>query len=118
MLAGKAIDTVQVYLSHPGPGSLQMAPLCYQALYEQVRRWIRKAVAASGLPMHERARLAWATTHWLRHIFSMCAITRERLLDVIPAQTGHAIIQTMTVIMSGRQSGDGWTNWVKRLLKV
>ena len=75
-----------------------MSPLGYQALYEHVRGWIRKAVAAFELPMHECARLAGATTHWLRHTFGTLAIAREVPLDVIQAQMGHASIQTTTAI--------------------
>jgi integrase len=75
-----------------------MTPVGYQALYEHVRGWIRKAVAASELPMHERAKLAGATTHWLRHTFGTRAIAREVPLDVIQAQMGHSSIQTTTTI--------------------
>ena len=48
--------------------------------------------------MHERAKLAGATTHWLRHTFGTRAIAREVPLDVIQAQMGHASIQTTTAI--------------------
>jgi integrase len=112
-IPGQALDALQSYLSHRGLGSLQNAPpqapllastadamtgIGYQALYEHVRGWIRKAVAASELPMHERAKLAGATTHWLRHTFGTRAIARNVPLDVIQAQMGHASIQTTTAI--------------------
>ena len=62
-------------------------------------RLIRLVVPfASELSMHERARLAGATTHWLRHIFGTRAIARNVPLDVIQAQMGHASIQTTTAI--------------------
>jgi integrase len=48
--------------------------------------------------MHERAKLAGATTHWLRHTFGTRAIAREVPLDVIQAQMGHSSIQTTTAI--------------------
>ncbi|MGJ7582702.1 tyrosine-type recombinase/integrase [Variovorax sp. RHLX14] len=110
---GQALDALQAYLRHRDLGNIQdappeapllastldtMSPLGYQALYEHVRGWIRKAVAASELPMHERAKLAGATTHWLRHTFGTRAIAREVPLDVIQAQMGHASIQTTTAI--------------------
>jgi integrase len=60
--------------------------------------WIRKAVTASELPMHERAKLAGATTHWLRHTFGTRAIARDGPLKVIQARMGHASIQTTTAI--------------------
>ena len=53
---------------------------------------------ASELPMHERAKLAGATTHWLRQTFGTRAIARNVPLDVIQAQMGHASIQTTTAI--------------------
>ena len=112
-MPGQALNALQVYLHHRDLGRLQdappeapllasttdtMTPIGYQALYEHVRGWIRKAVAASELPMHERAKLAGATTHWLRHTFGTRAIAREVPLDVIQAQMGHASIQTTTAI--------------------
>ena len=112
-IPGQALDALQTYLAHRGLGSLQNAPpeapllastadamtaIGYQALYEHVRAWMRKAVAASALPMHERAKLAGATTHWLRHTFGTRAIARHVPLDVIQAQMGHASIQTTTAI--------------------
>ena len=95
---GQALDAMQTYLRHRDLGTIQdappeaplsastldtMSPLGCQALYEHVRGWIRKAVAASKLTMHERARLAGATAHWLRHTFGTRAIAREVPLDVI-----------------------------------
>ena len=112
-IPGQALDALQTYLAHRGLGSLQnasseapllastadaMTAIGYQALYEHVRGWIRRAVAASELPMHERAKLAGATTHWLRHTFGTRAIARNVPLDVIQAQMGHASIQTTTAI--------------------
>ena len=112
-MPGQALNALQVYLHHRDLGRLQdappeapllasttdtMTPVGYQALYEHVRGWIRKAVAASELPMHERAKLAGATTHWLRHTFGTRAIAREVPLDVIQAQMGHSSIQTTTAI--------------------
>ena len=109
---------MQTYLGHRGRVNLQNVPpeapllastadamtaIGYQALYEHVRAWIRKAVAASELPMHERAKLAGATTHWLRHTFGTRAIARNVPLDVIQAQMGYASIQTTTAIY-GRAS--------------
>ena len=59
---------------------------------------IRKAVAASELPMHELAKLAGATTHWLRHTFGTRAIARNVPFNVIQAQMRHGSIQTTTAI--------------------
>ncbi|MDD2609881.1 MAG: tyrosine-type recombinase/integrase [Giesbergeria sp.] len=71
-----------------------MQPIGYQALYEHVRGWVGKAVAAAALPEKERLRLAKASTHWLRHTFGTRAVAKQVPLDVIQAQMGHASIQT------------------------
>ena len=110
---GQALAALEDYLAARGLASIQtappeapllastlepMAPVGYQALYEHVKSWLRKAVRASHLPASERAQLAGATTHWLRHTFGTRAISREVPLDVIQAQMGHASIQTTTAI--------------------
>ena len=110
---GQALQALQAYLAVRGLGSIQeappeapllassldpMAPVGYQALYEHVKGWLTKAVRASSLPANEQARLAGATTHWLRHTFGTRAIARQVPLDVIQAQMGHASIQTTTAI--------------------
>jgi integrase len=108
-IPGQAFDALQSYLESRNLGGIQtapptapllasaldpMEPVGYQALYEHVKGWISKAVAASALPYNERSRLAGATTHWLRHTFGTRAVAREVPLDVIQAQMGHASIQT------------------------
>jgi len=75
-----------------------MSSIGYQALYEHVRGWLSKAVAAAALPEKERLKLAQASTHWLRHTFGTRAIAKGVPLDVIQAQMGHASIQTTTSI--------------------
>ena len=110
---GQAIEALQEYLELRGVGSLQsapplapllastldpMEPIGYQALYEHVRGWFTRAIAASALPLNERLKLSGASTHWLRHTFGTRAIAREVPLDVIQAQMGHASIQTTTAI--------------------
>jgi integrase len=109
----QAVAALQRYLESRGLGSLQsappeapllasvldpMQPVGYQALYEHVRTWLRKAVDASQLSLRERQNLARVSTHWLRHTFGTRAIAREVPLDVIQAQMGHASIQTTTSI--------------------
>ena len=108
-IPGQAFDALQDYLEARHLGGIEtapptapllasaldpMEPVGYQALYEHVKGWISKAVAASALPSNERSRLAGATTHWLRHTFGTRAVAREVPLDVIQAQMGHASIQT------------------------
>lgn len=108
-IPGQAFEALQDYLESRNLGGIEtappaapllgsaldpMEPVGYQALYEHVRGWISKAVAASSLPSNERSRLAGATTHWLRHTFGTRAVAREVPLDVIQAQMGHASIQT------------------------
>jgi integrase len=66
-------------------------------------------LAASKLPMHERAKLGGATTHWLRHTFNTRAITRNVQLYVIQAKMEHASIQTTTVIY-GRAPNKRWVD--------
>ncbi len=78
-----------------------MQPIGYQALYEHVRGWVSKAVAAASLPEKERLRLTKASTHWLRHTFGTRAVAKQVPLDVIQAQMGHANIQT-TINIYGR----------------
>lgn len=78
-----------------------MQPIGYQALYEHVRGWLSKAVAAAYLPDKERLRLAKASTHWLRHTFGTRAVAKQVPLDVIQAQMGHSSIQT-TINIYGR----------------
>ena len=110
---GQAFAALQDYLMsrhlegiETAPGTLPLLastkdpfePIGYQALYEHVRGWFRKAIANSGLPSTERAKLARASTHWLRHTFGTRAVAREVPLDVIQAQMGHASIQTTTAI--------------------
>ena len=112
-LAAVPGQALQAYLLARGLGSIQaappgapllastldpMAPIGYQALYEDVRGWLARAVRSSSLPANERERLTGATTHWLRHTFDTRAIAREVPLDVIQAQMGHASIQTTTAI--------------------
>lgn len=113
---GQALDALQVYLQARGQGGIEAAPgdspllaglsdatqpVGYQALYEHVRSWLKKAVAGSALPDHERRKLAGASTHWLRHTFGTRAVAREVPLDVIQEQLGHASIQT-TMNIYGR----------------
>ena len=108
-IPGQAFEALQDYLESRHLGGIEtappnapllasaldpMEPVGYQALYEHVKGWISKAVAASSLPSNERSRLAGATTHWLRHTFGTRAVAREVPLDVIQAQMGHASIQT------------------------
>ena len=108
---GQAFAALQDYLELRGIGSIDTAPpdtpllastldptkpIGYQALYEHVRGWLRKAISNSSLPLNERNRLAGASTHWLRHTFGTRAIARDVPLDVIQAQMGHASIQTTT----------------------
>lgn len=77
-----------------------MEPVGYTALYEHVRRWLRKAVMSSELTLKEKLRLSKASTHWLRHTFGARAVAREVPLDVIQAQMGHASVTT--TMMYGR----------------
>ncbi len=110
---GQAFEALQEYLQLRGLQGVETAPpeapvlastldpmesIGYQALYEHVRGWFRKAISASALPANERYKLAGVSTHWLRHTFGTRAIAREVPLDVIQAQMGHASIQTTTAI--------------------
>ncbi|AVA38326.1 tyrosine-type recombinase/integrase [Cupriavidus metallidurans] len=113
---GQALDALQAYLRERGLGGIETAsgdfPLLgslgdssqsvgYQALHEHVKGWLKKAVARSALPEHERRKLAGASTHWLRHTFGTRAVARNVPLDVIQEQLGHASIQT-TMNIYGR----------------
>ncbi|KWW32328.1 MULTISPECIES: tyrosine-type recombinase/integrase [Cupriavidus] len=113
---GQALDALQAYLRERGLGGIETAsgdypllaslgdssqPVGYQALHEHVKGWLKKAVAESALPEHERRKLAGASTHWLRHTFGTRAVARNVPLDVIQEQLGHASIQT-TMNIYGR----------------
>ena len=108
-LPGQAMTALCDYLSTRGIEALETAtphlpllaslkdparPLGYQALYEHVTGWLRKAVLRSTLPSSEKSKLLGASTHWLRHTFGTRAVALEVPLDVIQAQLGHASIKT------------------------
>lgn len=109
----QAYEALQGYLVQRGLGSVQVAPpeaplvssvldpvagVGYQAIYESVRAWVSKFVAASDLPMGERLKLAKASMHWLRHTFGTRSIARGVPLDVIQAQMGHSSMDTTASI--------------------
>lgn len=113
---GQALEALKAYLEARGLGGIESAPrdyplvaslsitaqpVGYQALYEHVKGWLKKAVAHSSLPEHERNKLAGASTHWLRHTFGTRAVARNVPFDVIQEQLGHASIQT-TMDIYGR----------------
>jgi site-specific recombinase XerD len=121
---GQAFDALQAYLQARGVAGIETAPgdypllaslsdakkpleeqevkpVGYQALYEHVKGWLKKAVAGSSLPEHERRKLAGASTHWLRHTFGTRAVARNVPLDVVQQQLGHASIKT-TMDIYGR----------------
>ncbi|WP_394475112.1 tyrosine-type recombinase/integrase [Ralstonia mannitolilytica] len=113
---GQAMAALQSYLQERGLGGIETAPkespllasvsdaalpVGYQALYEHVKGWFKKAVAGSALPEHERRKLAGASTHWLRHTFGTRAVARNVPLDVVQQQLGHASIKT-TMDIYGR----------------
>jgi integrase len=108
-LPGQAMAALHDYLSVRGIDTLETVnpdlpllanlknaaqPLGYQALYEHVTSWLRKALLHSALPSSEKSKLLGASTHWLRHTFGTRAVALEVPLDVIQAQLGHASIQT------------------------
>lgn len=71
-----------------------MEPIGYQALYETVKRWVKRFLSQVNLPTRERQHLSRASTHWLRHTFGTRSVARSVPLDVIQAQLGHASIAT------------------------
>ena len=104
-----ALAALENYLVARGIGNLQeasakapllasakhpMESISYQALYLTVRTWLKNAINASILPTAERASLAGASAHWLRHTFATRAIEREVPMEVVQAQLGHANIST------------------------
>lgn len=108
-IPGQAFAALQAYLQARGVGDVETAPgeypllasvsdatqpVGYQALYEHVKGWLKKAVAGSVLPEHERRKLEGASTHWLRHTFGTRAVARNVPLDVVQQQLGHASIKT------------------------
>lgn len=108
-LPGQAMAALHDYLNTRGIEALEPAnpqlpllaslteplnPVGYQALYEHVTGWLRKALLHSALPSSEKGKLSGASTHWLRHTFGTRAVALEVPLDVIQAQLGHASIQT------------------------
>lgn len=116
VIPGQAYRALQEYLAQRGLGDLQsappeapllasatdpMEPTSYQRLYEEVKRWIGRAIRESSLPTAERARVAKATTHSLRHTFATWAAAAGVPFDVIQKQLGHESITT-TMNVYGR----------------
>lgn len=114
-LPGQALQAVNRYLEQRGLGNLQTAsgnlpllartrdpsaPIGYQALYEHVTNWLRKAIHQSALPHTERIKLARASTHWLRHTYGTRAVARDVPLDVLQAQMGHASFEMTASLYS------------------
>lgn len=103
-----AVLSLEAYLEARGHGAMPGAavlpllastrdpslPIGYQALYESVRRWLKRAVKACARDDEERARYRAASTHWLRHTFGTRAVAKGVPLDVVQAQMGHASVNT------------------------
>lgn len=114
-LPGQALQAVNRYLEQRGLGNLKTAsgdlpllastrdpaaPIGYQALYEHVKNWLRKAIHQSALPYSERIKLANASTHWLRHTYGTRSVARDVPLDVLQAQMGHASFEMTASLYS------------------
>lgn len=69
-------------------------PIGYQALYENVRSWLKRAVSSCARDEEEKAHYRDASAHWLRHTFGTIAVARGIPLDVVQAQMGHASVNT------------------------
>lgn len=62
----------------------------YAAVHESFKRFVTRAVRASGLPAEARARLAGTTQHWLRHTYATRFAEAGGPQDVLMAELGHA----------------------------
>jgi len=66
------------------------APIGYQALYDSLKSWLRRAVMRSSLTSAERDVALRATPHWLRHTCGTRALDRGVPLRAVQRQFGHA----------------------------
>ncbi|NML15991.1 tyrosine-type recombinase/integrase [Azohydromonas caseinilytica] len=66
------------------------APIGYQALYETVRSWLRRALRWAPLTEPQRRGAQKSSVHWLRHTCGTRALERGAPLEVVQAQLGHA----------------------------
>jgi site-specific recombinase XerD/DNA-binding phage protein len=104
-VATQALRALQAYLEARGLPALERAPqdaplvasllepqaaIGYQALYETVRSWLRRALRWSPLTDAQRDSARKSSVHWLRHTCGTRALERGAPLEVVQAQLGHA----------------------------
>lgn len=65
-------------------------PIGYKALYQTMRSWLSRALAAASLTQVQRQTAARASLHWLRNTCGVRALERGAPLEAVQHQLGHA----------------------------
>ena len=104
-IPGEASAALDSYLAQRGIPSLEAAPgeaplvddiqmsgqgVGYQAIYQTMRAWIKRAIRSSELSAEEKAHALKASPSWLRHTFGQRAVESGVTLPAIQLQMGHA----------------------------
>ena len=82
----EALPEVPLLTSTSAPG----APLSYPALHESFKRFVRRAVRNTVLPLAEKIHAEAASSHWLRHTHATCAAEAGVPPDVLQANLGQS----------------------------
>lgn len=103
-IPAQALSALDEYLNFRGLKGVDSAPkeapivssathvldhVGYQAMYENVKLWLGKAISNAAISDHERDKIRGASVHWLRHTFGTRAVARGVPLDVVQGQMGH-----------------------------
>ena len=81
------------------------AGIAASTLYDQLKRFFVECPKA--LEMSDKkaaARIAQASTHWLRHIFGSHAVAAHTPLEVVQSMLGHASLNTTTIYVKAAQA--------------
>jgi len=102
-LLGKAVDIAEVAPALLPPGGLDPREgIAANTLYDQLKRFFEScsAVLESQGDAKGAARLARASTHWLRHTHASHSIARGTRVEIEQQILGHASLATTTVYVT------------------
>lgn len=74
-----------------------MEPMSYPALHEAFKRFVRRALRNSDLPLDEQRQAEKASMHWLRHTHGTRFAERGGDVDVLQANLGHSDPRTAAI---------------------